>query len=354
MLILRPRNIPLTKKISIFFFLVLSSFLIFALILFFLKKNPLLIYKTIFFTPFYDFYSFSEVIVKSTPLILTGFSVLIAIRIGLWNIGVEGQLVLGAIFSSIFSLYFTKYFPSSTHLFFALFFSLVGGALWSFFPIILKLKWKINEIISSLLLNYVAIILMEHLYFGPLRDPMGFGFPGTAIFPQSVWLPRLWHTRISIALFIVLALILLFYFFLKKTPTGYKIKVIGENPKAAQYAHFKQKKLLLAMFLLSGAMAGLAGGEEVLGIHRRLQQGLAIGYGYDGIIAAFLAQKNPLLLPLVSIFLSILKVGAEEVQSVFHLSASFTQVLEGFILLAFLMAKTFSEFKLTRVKTVKN
>lgn len=350
MLILTPRNLSLSKRIFFLFSLILASFFIFGLILILIKKNPILIYKTIFSSTFRDFYSFSEVLVKSTPLMLTGFSVLIAIRINLWNIGAEGQLVVGAILSSIFSLYLTNYFPDCLHLPLALLMSLVGGAIWAFFPIILKLKWKINEIISSLLLNYVAIILMEHLYFGPLRDPMGFGFPGTAIFPQSVWLPRLWQTRISMAFFLVLFLIIIFYLFLEKTPWGYKVKVIGENPNAAHYAHFPQKKLLFFLFLLSGSIAGLAGGEEVLGIHRRLQQGLAVGYGYDGIIVAFLAQKNPLLISIVSIFLSILKVGAEEVQSIFHLSASFTQILEGFILLSFLMAKTISEFKLSWVK----
>lgn len=350
MLILKKRNLSLKQKIFLFLILMSLPFLILAIIFTLLHLNPWKIYSGILQNSLGDFYSFSEVLVKSTPLILTGLSVLIAAKAGLWNIGAEGQLIMGGTCSAICALTVVKYIPIYMHLPIVILAGFIGGLIWAYIPIFLKIKWEISEIISSLLLNYVALIFMEHLYFGPLRDPMGFGFPGTAILPVSTWLPRFFQTRISLNLFIGLGLCFLGYLFFQKTPLGYKIKVCGLNPNAATYAHFPQKKLLLIAFLISGGIAGLAGMGEVLGLHRRLQQGLSMGYGYDGILIAFLAQKNPLLVPILSVLLSIIKVGAEGIQTNLHIPASFTLILEGFMLLSFLGALTLSNYKLKWIK----
>jgi ABC-type uncharacterized transport system permease subunit len=170
-----------------------------------------------------------------------------------------------------------------------------GGALWALIPGVLKAFLAVNEILSSLLLNYIAIIVMEHLYFGPWRNPEGYGFPGTAQLAEAARIPHFFGTRIHLGL--VLALIPG-----RRSlccPALYPLGLPGaghrsQPTQAARYAGFKIKGQIIFVMLLSGALAGLAGMAEVSGIHFRLQQGLAVGYGYDGIIVAWLARLNPL------------------------------------------------------------
>jgi simple sugar transport system permease protein len=190
----------------------------------------------------------------------------------------------------------------------------------------------VNEILTTLMLNYVAIYWMENLYFGPWRDPTGTGFPGTAILPESAWLPRFPETRIHLGLVfgIVAAVVLQWAFY--RTRWGYEIRVIGENPKAARYAGMNITRHILWVMFLSGGLAGLAGMAEVSGIHYRLQQGLTVGYGYVGIIVAWLSRLNPMAIIVVALFLASLLVGGDQLQSVMHLPSAVGLVLEGTLL----------------------
>lgn len=312
--------------------------------------NPLTAYTVMLQGAFGNWFNLSEVLVKAIPLMLTGLAVAVAARMQLWNIGCEGQLVFGGIFAAGIALYGVDALPRLAVIPALVVAGFVGGALWALIPALLKARWNVNEIISTLMFNYVAIILMQHLYFGPWRDPMGRGFPGTAMFDQAAWLPRFFHTRVHLGLFIALGAALLLHYGLEHTAWGYRVTVIGLSPQAARYARFDSRRQQIIILLISGGLAGLAGMGEVCGIHLRLQQGLAVGYGYDGIIVAFLAHLNPLAVPPVAIFLAALIVGGEQLQTVAHLPASISLVLEGCLLLTILAATVFSTHRLRIIR----
>jgi simple sugar transport system permease protein len=222
----------------------------------------------------------------------------------------------------------------------------LAGALWAFLPGVLRTALGVNEILTTLMLNYVAIYWVEHLYFGPWRDPMGMGFPGTAILPETGWLPRLPGTRIHLGLALALLAAVLLHAALSRTRWGYEIRVIGESEKAARYAGMPINRTILWVMCLSGGLAGLAGMAEVSGIHYRLQQGLAVGYGYTGIIVAWLARLHPGGTVLAALFLASLLVGGDQLQAVMHLPSAVGLVLEGTLLFCVLGSDLFSRYRL--------
>ena len=313
-----------------------------------LGVNPLTAYNTMLNGAFGSFFLFSEVVVRAIPLMLTGLAVALAATMLLWNIGCEGQLVWGGICAAGTGLYLAPHLPPLLVLPAVIIAGAAGGALWGLIPGVLKAYLAVNEILSSLLLNYVAIIFMEHLYFGPWRNPEGFGFPGTAQIAEAARIPHYFGTRIHLGLVLAFVLAGLLYAALRATPWGYRVRAIGLNQRAARYAGFRIKRQVVGVMVFSGALAGLAGMGEVSGIHFRLQQGLAVGYGYDGIIVAWLARLNPLAAPLAALLLGALIVGGEQLQSILHLPASISMVLEAVMLFGLLLGETLARFRLVR------
>lgn len=328
--------------------IVLALLLTFAagcLIFMLLGVNPLTAYRAMFGS-FSSPYTFSEILVKATPLIFTGLAVSVAAVMMLWNIGAEGQLVWGGIFTAGAALYLFPTMPQTLLLPLLVVASIMGGMFWAALAGILKARFKVNEILTTLLLNYVAIIYMEHLYYGPWRDPEGFGFPGTAKLPEAAELTRLLGTRVSLGFFLALFCAVLLYLLLKRSAWGYRIRVIGLEPQAAHYAGFSVARQTFIVMALSGALAGMAGMVEVCGIHHRLQTGLAAGYGYDGIIVAWLARLNPLAIPLAALALSALFVGGEQLQAVLGLPSTISLILEGTLLFGLLGGEALSRYRL--------
>jgi len=291
--------------------------------------------------------AFSEVLVKATPLIFTGLAVATAATMMLWNIGAEGQLVWGGIFAAGTALFLFPGLDGWLLIPLVLAASALGGMVWSLVPALLRAKLRVNEILTTLLLNYVAIIYMEHLFYGPWRDPAGYGFPGTAQIPEAAQLVRFGGTRISIGFPLALLCAVFLYYLLKKSIWGYQVQVIGKEQRAAHYAGFNVTGKILTVMALSGAFAGLAGMTEVCGIHYRLQTGLAVGYGYDGIIVAWLAGLNPLAVPFAAILLGALFVGGEQLQSVLGLPSSISLILEGALLFGLFAGQTLARYTLT-------
>jgi len=313
-----------------------------------LGVNPLTAYGVMLKGAFGSFFHFSEVIVRAIPLMLTGLAVALAATMLLWNIGCEGQLVWGGICAAGAGLFLAPHLPPSLVLPVTIAAGAAGGALWALIPGVLKAYLAVNEILSSLLLNYIAIIVMEHLYFGPWRNPEGYGFPGTAQLAESARIPHFFGTRIHLGLVLAIILAVVLFAALRYTRWGYRVRAIGLNQRAARYAGFKIKGQIIGVMLLSGALAGLAGMAEVSGIHFRLQQGLAVGYGYDGIIVAWLARLNPLAVPLVALLLGTLIVGGEQLQAVLHLPASISMVLEAVLLFGLLLSEALARYRLVR------
>lgn len=309
--------------------------------------NPFAAYGVMAKGAFGSTLGLSEVIVKSIPLMLTGLAVAICATMLLWNIGCEGQFVFGALGATWAALYLTPGWPPYLVLPAIILCGSLGGMIWALIPALLKTYCQVSEILTTLLLNYVAIIIMEHLYFGPWRDPEGMGFPGSALFPDAAALPRFFDSRIHLGIILALTAAVVFHFLLQHSKWGFCVRVIGKGAKAASYADMNVNREIIRVMVLSGGLAGLAGMGEVTGIHLRLQEGLSVGYGYDGIIVACLAGFRPKLVPVFALVLGGLIIGGEQLQSVMHLPASIVQVLEGALLLGFLGSAAILRYRLS-------
>lgn len=305
--------------------------------------SPIMAYVEMFKGSFGSLYNFSEVLVRATPLMFCGLAVGVAGKMQLWNIGAEGQLVAGGITGAGIGLFVAPLFTPFFGVLTVLIAGFIGGGLWGLLPGILRAKWRVSEIITTLMLNYVAIIWMEHLYFGPWRDPEGRGFPGTAMLAESIQLPRFFGTRIHLGFFIALAFAFAIAWIFSYTRWGYGVRIIGENSEAARYANIPINRNILLVMFLSGALAGLSGIVETAGIHYRLQQGLAVGSGYVGIIVAWLSGLNPIVTIGVSILLGALMTGGDQLQIVMHVPSSIGLVLEGIILFCVIGGKFFTQ-----------
>ena len=328
----------------------LISLILTAILLAVFKANPFVTFAAMFKGAFGSGPNFTETLVKAIPLMLTGLGVLIAFRLKFWNIGAEGQLTLGGIAASWVALFGSPYLAPWMVLPVAILMGMLAGAIWAGIPALLKVRLKVDEVLTTLMLNYVAILLAEHLYYGPWRDPQGFGFPGTPPFPDSAWLPRI-AGRAHLGLIFACVLAFVIWFILTRTRWGFELQVIGNNPAAAQTQGIKIALNIMIALLLAGALAGLAGACEVTAISRRLQQGLSIGYGYTAIIVAWLAQLNPLAAVFVAILIAALLVGGDQVQMMMGLPAAMGLVVQGMLLFPLLAGSLFTEYKLRFIKS---
>ena len=302
-----------------------------------------------------DFYALSETLVKATPLMLCGLAVSIAFRMLFWNIGAEGQLVMGGFAAGAVALWLPDLAPWLPHWIFLPLMGLagiLGGAVWGLVPGLLKAYLKVNEIITTLMLNYIAILWVQHLYYGPWKDPKGFGFPGTAQFAAFTWLPRL-TGRVHVGIILAVGAAILIWLLLGRTKAGYEIRLIGENPTAARYAGISIARTTVLVMVLSGGLAGLAGMAEVAAISHRLQQGLAVGYGFTAIIVAWLGRLNPWGVILVAFMLAALLVGGDQIQITMALPASVALVLQGAILFCMLGGNILASYRLRLVHTTR-
>ncbi len=316
-----------------------------AVLLSFLGVSPFEAYKAMARGALGDAWGVSETIVKAIPLTLAGLAVGLAFTMVVWNIGAEGQIVMGALAAVAVVRYA---FVDNSAVVLPLMFlaaSLAGG-LWAGFAGYLKARWNVNETITTLMMNYIAILLADYFIYGPWRDPSSLGFPMTTPFPGAARLPLLWGTRVHVGIFLAVALAVLFRVLYRWTRWGFELRVIGNNPRAARYAGINDmKNVVLAMFL-SGAIAGIAGMTEVAGLQGRLQPGFSGGYGFTAIIVAWLARLNPMATILVSFLLGALLVGGDTLQVVMRLPLASVQVLQGLILFCVLGAEFFRNYRI--------
>jgi general nucleoside transport system permease protein len=320
-----------------------------GIILFLAGENPVQIYGSMFSGALGDWNGVAETLVKTTPLLLAGLGVAVAFRMQLWNIGAEGQLYLGAILATGVALFLIPGAPGWVMVPVIVLASLLGGGLWGLIPGALRAWFGASEIITSLMLNYVAILFSEYLVHGPWRDPQAFGFPGTRSLPASAWLPNWGTTRVHLGLFFGLIAALVLWVVLRRTRWGYEIGVMGENPRAALYAGMPTKRTIVLVMALSGALAGLAGMSEVAGIGHQLQRNLSPGYGYAAIIVAWLARLHPFGAVLVAFLLAALTVGGDQIQMSLGLPAAIAPMLQGTILFFLLGGDVLTRYRITRV-----
>lgn len=289
-------------------------------------------------------YGISETIVKAIPLMLCGLGVSIAFRMQLWNIGAEGQFHMGAFGAAWVALSFSD-LPVYVMLPAMVLAGMLCGGLWGLIPAIPRAYLGVNETITTLMLNYVAILWVNYLIFGPWKDPQGMNFPLSKPFSEAAILPALGDSRVHLGLVFALALAVVLWVALRQSRWGYEVTVIGESPRAARYAGMNIAKNILLVMFFSGAIAGLAGMAEVSAIAQRMQQGLSPGYGYTAIIVAWLAKLNPFAIILVSILLGALQVGGYSVQSS-GVPAAIVFMIQGALLFFVLGGEFFNRFKI--------
>lgn len=306
--------------------------------------NPLAVYERMLKGAFGSKFGISETLVKAIPLLLCGLGVAVAYRISVWNIGAEGQFIVGAIAATAVTIYMPG-LPGGLYIPVMMAAGVFAGALWGLFTAIPRTYFGVNELITSLMLNYVALLLLDYFVFGPWRDPAGFNFPGTPKFTLEQQLITLPGSRLHAGLVIALAAVLLFAFLFAKSRWGYELKLIGANPNAAVYAGISMKAHILMVMMISGGIAGLAGMTEVSGVAQRLMYGISPGYGYTAIIVAWLAKLNPWAMIVTSIFVGGLIVGGYSVQMM-GLPSSMSLMLQGSILFCLIAGEMLSQYRL--------
>ncbi len=339
-----------TKSRSMALIIPLASFIISlllgALVLAASRTNPLQAYGAMFNGAFGSARRFQYTIVESLPLLMCGLGVGIAFRLKFWNIGAEGQYVWGAI-GITWVMQFWTFLPTPMLLPIGLVVGMILGAIWAGVPGFLKAQWSVDETLTTLMLNYVAIGLAEYLYINAWKAPLG--NMGTPEFPEAAWLPRLWG-KIHSGLFIALALVCILYFLLYRTRWGFELNMIGKNPRAARYQGVSIKKNIVIAMLLSGAICGLAGSVNTAAIAHRLTRGVDAGYGFTGIIIAWMSGLNPFASIIVAVALAAITTGADALQIAMKLPESMGEVLQGLVLIPLLAGSIFVEHRLVLIK----
>jgi simple sugar transport system permease protein len=304
-----------------------------------------------FINPLSDSWGLQEVAVKATPLVLISVGLALCYQSNNWNIGAEGQFLMGALAGSWVAIA-THGAPDGWWLLpTMLACGAVGGALFALIPALLKTRFGANEILTSLMLVYVAELLMDWLVRGPWRDPHGFNMPQTVIFETEATIPLLLEGgRLNIGTPIMLLVVALMAMLVARTLKGFEIRLVGEAPRAARFAGFSEKKLTWTVFAISGALAGLAGILEAAGTVKQLQPNISPGYGFTAIIVAFLGRLNPVGCLIAGVFLAITFIGGENAQIMLRLPLDVTRVFQGLLLFYVLACDT---LLLYRVRVVR-
>ncbi len=279
------------------------------------------------------FNPFLESLVVSTPYIFAGLAVAVGFRAGVFNIGVEGQLFMGAA-AATFVGYALKGIPAVIHLPLAILAGAIGGGLWGFIPGWLKAKTGAHEVINTIMLNWIAFRLTDWLLRGPMRRPTSGGMPITPEVEPSAMMPQFFEApiRFHLGFFIALAIAWLMWFILFKTSWGFNLRTVGANPNAAKYGGMNILRSTVAAMTISGALAGLAGANQILGVTHSMAMGLSSGYGYDSIALALLGNSSPLGVVLASLLFGFLRNGATQMMVVTKIPIDIISIIQAFII----------------------
>ncbi len=292
-----------------------------------------------FIEPLTSTWSLEELAVKATPLVLIGVGLAVCYLSNSWNIGAEGQFTAGAVVGSIVPVLFPD-LESPLVLPVMLVMGVIGGMLWASIPALLKIRFGASEILTSLMLVYVAQLGLDWLVRGPWRDPAGYNFPETQIFSDYARLPVLGDSRLHLGAIFALVAVAALAVMLARTLKGFEIKVLGQAPRAGRFAGFSQPKMVLFTFLVSGGLAGLAGISEVAGTIGQLLPTISPGYGFTAIIVAFLGRLNPVGILVAGLVLALTFLGGEAAQVTLGISDKMVRLFQGMLLFFVLACDT--------------
>ena len=318
------------------------AFLVFAILLVIFGKNPVRAYKDIFLSTLGSTYGFSEILVRMIPLILTAVAVALPSQIWLINVGGEGQLHIGALFATWGALNLSD-LPALVLLPLIFVFGFLGGGLWALISGILRAKGWASETISTLLLNYVAILLVNFFVFGPWKDPESANYPQTAQFVDAATLPTFGDSRVHLGLVFAIIALIVYSFVLSRTRWGLEMRAIGNNPEAAQRNGISIARYIILLMFIGGGIAGLAGMSEVSAIQGRLRPGLSPGYGFTGFLISWMAGGNPLGIVASAFLLAIITSGGDILQMSQGLPGSVVNILMALILFVVLARKSWKK-----------
>tara|TARA_A100001015_G_scaffold12053_1_gene14241 strand:- start:5402 stop:6478 length:1077 start_codon:yes stop_codon:yes gene_type:complete len=328
------------------------TMLIGGILFYFLGVDPFAAIKMIFWDPLmsetFSTYSIPQIFIKGAPLILIALGLSVGFKANIWNIGAEGQYIMGAIFGASFAL---SLYPLESAFIFPLmvFIGIAGGCLWSLIPAILKIRFNVNEILVSLMLVYVAEQILALASLGFLRNPDGAGFPGSrnlSQYPSASNSELILGTGIHLGVVLSLFMIVFFYILFFRHSLGFKIKLLGSSPKAYSFSGQNPNKLIFICLTLSGGLAGLAGIMEVAGPAGQINIDFNVGYGFTAIIVAFLGRLNPIGILFAGLVMALTYVGGELTQFMLNLPAAAIQLFQGMLLFFLLSFDLFVYYKI--------
>lgn len=305
-------------------------------------ENPFKVYGTIVQGAWRSKIAAKGTIKIAIPLLIAAIGITPAFQMKFWNIGAEGQIIMGAIFSTYFALHF-DYLPHGLLIVIMIIAGMIGGGIWGLIPAYFKTKFGTNETLFTLMLNYIALYMIKFFIEGPWRDPASSGFPKIATFAENARLDQIFGVHAGWVIGLVLVGILFVY--LKFTKQGYEISVVGESVNTARYAGMNVKKIVMRTMFLSGAICGIAGMTQVTGAAFTLGEGVAGGVGFTAITVAWLSKLNPIIILVVTLLFSMLDKGCSVMQSTFGLSSAVSGILQGIILFFVLGFDFFTRYK---------
>ena len=318
-------------------------------------KNPITALYVYFIEPLTDPFSLAEIAVKATPLVMIAVGLSLCYIANIWNIGAEGQFLVGAIAGSWLAVRTNGTDAGAWVLPVMLILGALGGALYAMIPALCKIRFGASEILTSLMLVYVAYYGMDYLVRGPWRDPHGLNFPTTAPFDPAATVPALIDgSRLHAGTLVALVVVMIVAVMLGRTIMGFEIKLIGAAPRAARFSGFNSDQLVLLTFAVSGALAGLAGIIEVAGPIGYLQPDISPGYGFTAIIVAFLGRLNPVGILIAGLFLALTFIGGENAEIAMKVPQDLTKVFQGILLFYVLACDSMIVYRIRLASTFRN
>lgn len=319
---------PVLSQISI----VLLAFVLGGFVILGIGADPIAAYSALIKSAFGNVNSIAETLIKACPLMLAGLAITLAFRAEFWNIGAEGQLYMGGVMAAVVGIYFSG-LPAFTHVLLALIAAVLGGAAAGFIPVILKAKLKVNEVITTIMLNYIIILFTSYLDQGPMADPKISAGISIRLLETS-WIPIMVKgTRLHWGIIIAFVCAIVVAFLIRKTSLGFQIRAVGENARGARVAGISVEKTIIWAMLLSGSLAGLAGGIEITGVQHRLIEDFSPGYGFLAIAVALVGRLSPIGVIFSSVLFAALIAGADTMQRVAGVPIPAIYLIEGLVII---------------------
>jgi simple sugar transport system permease protein len=337
------------ERIALMIGAVIASILISSILIIQVNINPFIAYYELFRGAWGSRLALSETLVRFIPLCFTGIAVALAFLGRFWNIGAEGQLYLGALFATVFGISFYGVSPFVLIPLMILA-GFLGGSLAALIPAILRSKYQVDEVVTTLLLNWIILFIVEAIIYGPWRNPVS-AWPESPAISVTGELPRIWRgTRLHAGLIIALLVALIYYIIYTRSYWGFEVKLMGINPKAAYVQGMDVVRNLILVALISGGIAGISGAVELMGIHFHLRENLSLGYGYTGIVVAMLGLLHPIGVVLAAFFMATIETGSQAMYRATGIPYPLAYVIEGVTLVFVLIAVFFMEYRLEKVE----